>query len=247
MKSLPVHVRFGGTVKIVTWNMKWGGKAATWQYMVDDIAPDLAFLQEARPPAMFQDKCFIYQRVPAENYTWGSAIYSPRLPITERAVAGHEGWVVAGEMTLPNGMDVIVVSVHGSMISSPKMGYVFPNLDNLFRRDLRPSLEGREFIVGGDLNASRLIYKNYPRAYPTDAHGEFFDWVESHGFVNCHKKFHDTEEQTVFTANTKTPYQNDYLFVSEGLSPFVTSCNVLKNSDTLRLSDHIPVVMELAI
>lgn len=77
-------------------------------------------------------------------------------------------------------------------------------------------------------------------------HNEFFDWVESHGFVNCHRMFHETEEQTVFTPSTKTPYQNDYLFVSESLRPFVTSCDVLNNR-ALKLSDHIPVVMELAV
>lgn len=223
------------------------GGEATWRYLVGEIAPDLAFLQEAHPPAEYADMSLVYQRIPTGNYRWGSAIYSSRIPVTERIVTGHEGWVVAGEMRLPNGTDVVVVSIHGSMVSSPKMGDVFPNLDNLFRRDLTPLLENREFILGGDLNASRLIYKNYPRAYPTDAHGEFFDWIESHGFVNCHKMFHDTEEQTVFTPKTKTPYQDDYLFVSQGLSPFVTSCYVLKNSETLELSDHIPVVLELAV
>lgn len=234
-------------MKIVTWNMNGRGEA-TWHYLMDKIAPDLAFLQEARPPSTLPDTNLVYQRIPADNYRWGSAIYAPKLLVAERIVTGHEGWVGAGEMTLPNGMDVVVVSVHGSMISSPKMGYVFPNLDNLFRRDLQPLLNNREFILGGDLNASRLYGKLYSRDYyPSDVHGEFFDWVESHGFVNCHRKFHDSEEQTVFTSNTKNPYQIDYLFVSEGLSPFVTSCYVLKNSETLKLSDHIPVILELAV
>lgn len=238
-------------MKVVTWNMKWGGREGTWKYLVDEISPDLAFLQEARPPSEFEDESLIYRRVPADNYQWGSAIYSPKLPVTECTIPGLEGWVVAGEMTLPNGMEVVVVSIHASLTAGPKQGNVFPNLDNLFRRDLKPLLEKREFILGGDLNASRLIYQNYPNAYPTDVHGEFFDWIESNGFVNCHKKVYTgetySEEQTVFTPQTKTPYQNDYLFVSKGLSPFVTSCYGLKNDETLKWSDHIPVVLELSV
>jgi|SRR5687768_6550127 len=235
-------------MKIVTWNMKWGGKEETWEYLKDKIAPDLAFLQEARPPSIIPSTHLVYQRIPSGKYTWGSAIYSPKQPVIELSVVGHEGWVVAGEMTLPNGMQVVVVSVHASLVSSTKEGYVFPNLDNLFRRDLQPLLHNREFILGADLNASRLYGKLHSlKYYPSDVHGEFFDWIESNGFVNCHRKFHDSEEQTVYSSNTKTPYQIDYLFVSEGLSPFVASCEVLKNSETLKLSDHTPVVLELAV
>ncbi|HST03570.1 MAG TPA: endonuclease/exonuclease/phosphatase family protein [Chloroflexia bacterium] len=234
-------------MKIVTWNMRWGGSEETWQYLVDEIAPDLAFLQEAHPPSKYAGESLLYQRIPRDNYRWGSAIYSPRLSVRERMVTGHEGWVVAGEVTLSNGAHVVVVSIYGSLIANPKAGYVFPNLANLFQHDLQPLLAGKEFILGGDLNASRLFDKVYPNAYASDAHGDFFDWIESHGFVNCHKMFHETEEQTVFTPQTKHPYQNDYLFVSEGLRPFVTSCYVLNNSETLKLSDHIPVVLELDV
>jgi endonuclease/exonuclease/phosphatase family metal-dependent hydrolase len=78
-------------MKIVTWNMRFGGGEGTWRYLVDEIAPDLAFLQEARPPSKYADKSLIYQRIRMDNYRWGSAIYSPRLPLSDcLKTAKHE-------------------------------------------------------------------------------------------------------------------------------------------------------------
>ncbi len=226
-------------MKIVTWNMDcWKRDVSrhdeAWAYLVEELRPDIALLQEVRPPASFEGNNLLYTAIGGSR-RWGSAIFTNGLPIHGIPIENHKGWVVAGEILLPNNSKAVAVSIHARFIERE----VFPHLNYLFD-DLSPVLEEQTFIVGGDLNAARLI----DEVYGTRCDSEFFDRIESSGFFNCHRKFHAKEQQT-FWGKTKYPYQDDHLFVSEHLKEQVLSCDTLDYERIRKLSDHSPVLAEI--
>jgi exonuclease III len=228
-------------LKVVSWNLNHRG-TPTWDYLCNSLRPDVALLQEALPPAAYKTASLLNTVVPEGHHKWGSAIYLPDLRWQELPLDRHKGWVIAAEASMPNDEMLVIVSVHAKWNPDGGAGRVIPNLRRIFCEDLPAILRDRHHIVGGDLNTGRLFGDLNSRYAPRNEHNDFFDYVERNGYFNCHRHFHDVEEQTIFSAATKRPYQIDYLFVSESLKDRVTSCDVLNNPETLALSDHLPVV-----
>lgn len=229
------------SLRIATWNMGyWQYRSfhnEAWNYLKDEIKPDIALLQESNPPLSFENNYFLYTAIGGTR-NWGSAIYTRDLPVREVPIDDYKGWVVACDVLLPSNLEIVVVSIHAQIVK----GYVFPNLSNIFAA-LSPVLQNRQFIVGGDFNSCRLIDKVQGTKY----HTEFFESIESNGFFNCHRKFYDDEQQTFWGKKTKYPYQDDHLFVSEGLADQIISYDVLDYESIKTLSDHTPVLMEISI
>lgn len=150
----------------------------------------------------------------------------------------YTGRIVAAKLELPSGEIVIVVSIHAPIINKR----VFPYLDEIF--DVTEKIvDKRTFVVGGDLNTARLAEKIWPR----HGHGPFFERLAKSIFFDCHRKFHDVEQQTFFRKGVINPFQDDHLFVSQNLANQVVSCDVLNNERTRNVSDHIPVYSEINI
>jgi exonuclease III len=233
-------------MQVFSWNLN--GKLATPAYMLDALRPDIAFLQEANLLPGFGGPNLIYQK-PLDHH-WGTALYTAALPLEpiqlpEHNPPDHTGWVVAGRTVLPQGRELILISVHAPLFKSPRMGHVFPYLSDLFQQVIHPFVQGKHFIIGGDLNASRLYGIDHPRSGSGgEPHNLFFDWVESHGFVNCHRISHEIEEQSIWRPRCG-PYQDDYLFVSDSLKDYVKCCDVRTTPETRTHSDHSPVVMTM--
>lgn len=224
-------------MKIVTWNMAYCHRQRfnreAWDYLVNEIRPDIALLQEVNPPDSIGNENLFYTPIGGTR-NWGSAIYT-QLSLEHVPFESHNGWVAAGEVSLPDDSKLIVASIHAQIIN----GYVFPNLGEIFD-NLSSVLTGKSFAVGGDLNSCRLL----DEVYGSKHHSAFFDKIESGDFFNCHRKFHAREQQT-FWGRTQNPYQDDHLFVSQNLSEQVVSCEVLTNERILTLSDHSPVSTEI--
>lgn len=219
---------------VIAWNMGRRNHQAAWRYLLDDLAPDVALLQEtAQPTEAFQSGQVLHARAYAEH-SWGSAVYvkggsARELPFPSE----HRGWLMAAEVELPGAVSLVAVSVHARLLNR----YVRPNLDRAFEA-LEPMLAGRSFVVGGDLNLSR----NYDEAYGTSHHTEFLDGLPTRGFVDCMRKFH-REEQRTFWGRTTRNYQNDHIFVSHDLGSRIAGCDV---ADRAGLSDHSPLRLALA-
>lgn len=214
---------------VVAWNMGRKRHHAAWRYLLDDLAPDLALLQETAPPPEASQRGHVSHARAYAAHAWGSAVYvktggAQELPLPPE----HRGWLMAAELPLPGAVSLVAVSVHARILN----GYVRPNLDRAFEA-LEPLLTGRSFVLGGDLNLSR----NYDTVYGTFHHTEFLDGLPGRGFVDCMRKFH-SEEQRTFWGRTAHDYQNDHLFVSHDLGTRVDACDVVDRAD---LSDHSPL------
>jgi len=214
---------------VVAWNMGRRDHTAAWRYLLDHLTPDLALLQETSPPPEAVQRGHVLHGRAYAAHAWGSAIYIREGSVRELPLpAEHRGWLIAAEIELPDADPVVAVSVHARILA----GYVRPNLDQAFDV-LEPLLLGRSFVLGGDLNLSR----NYDTAYGTSHHTQFLDGLTTRGFFDCMRKFHP-EEQRTFWGRTTRDYQNDHLFVSEDLAPWVAGCDVV---DRAQLSDHSPL------
>jgi exonuclease III len=227
-------------LKVVTWNLNgcWGDRslhAEAWEYLLEAIRPDLALVQEVRrPPDRLKN--VLWKMVGRTG--WGTAVFAKDLALQELRLQAHLGRIVAARVVVDGGRQITVASLHAPV----RNGRVIPNL-RLMMEMLQPFLAPGSFMIGGDLNTCRLAEKAWPRC----GHAEFFDEIEAKGFINCFWKLHGREEQTFFRSGQDFPFQDDHIIVSPDLGDCLRSCQVLHNDDTLRLSDHIPLVTEFGI
>ena len=76
-------------LRIATWNLARRKKnlRAVWDYLWNDLAVQIAFLQELVPDSIPSEFFVVHSRL-SENMPWGSTIIS-KLPISEILVEQH--------------------------------------------------------------------------------------------------------------------------------------------------------------
>lgn len=127
-------------VRVATWNLahwthKGSGRAA-WRYLLEELRPDIALVQECVPPAELSGYHLAWGRAyPWEGQPWGTgllvrdgldvevdplsdvdawlkALPSSGDPGTRPRVVGVDGWLAACKVTMPDGHPTTIVSVH---------------------------------------------------------------------------------------------------------------------------------------
>ncbi len=84
----------------VVWNMR--NRRAAWNYLVDELRPDLALRQEFTPRREDSKHGHIVHSATDPGGLWGSAAYveqgaARELPLPDE----HRGWLMAVEVDLP--------------------------------------------------------------------------------------------------------------------------------------------------
>lgn len=225
-------------ITMVSWNMGyWQYRTRhsdAWKFLRDCISPNMALLQETRPPSLEINERIILGKI---HQGWGTAIYLRDLqPNSVLKFGQYPNRTVVTSVLLPSSKVVFVVSIHAPIIN----GRVFPYLTEIFN-DIEGELAAKSCIVGGDLNSARLAEK----AWPNHGHGPFFERLDKSWLVDCRKKFYLEEIQTVFRPKQQFPFQDDHIFVSQDLAEKVVAYEVLNTEETRRLSDHIPIVVQI--
>lgn len=233
-------------LKVASWNMgHWTHRSVTkqaWEYMDAILAPDIALVQESVLPA---ERCgdFSLWREIGGKRTWGSGVVTKGLPVSEVAFRNdYPGALVVGEVKLPDGSALVVISVYGQLdehgYSMTSLHRMLSDLTHLFDGKLRPG--GRPLVIlGGDLNAS----SQWDDHYDTKTHRIFFQRLEAFGLVDCQGAFTAERPRTLRHARSEIPWVNDYIFASESLASKVVDHQVVENDEMLGLSDHNPVVV----
>jgi len=225
-------------MKILTWNLGYWQYSRhhdeAWEYLCDDIRPDFAFLQEVKPPSWVPNHTVLFEEI---YRGWGTAIFAPSLSLSKEGVSLYPGRVAAASIILKENLSLFVGSIHAPIIKDR----VFPHLANIFA-ELESHHACKSAIIGGDLNSARLAEE----VWPGHGHGPFFERIDKGDrWVDCCRKFHPTEIQTFFRDNCFHPFQDDHIFVSCDLENCVMASDVINNELTRRVSDHIPLVVEL--
>src|SRR3954468_10220325 len=98
----------------VVWNT--GNRRAAWDYLVDELRPDLALLQEFTPRPEDSNRGQIV-RAAAPDRSWGSAVYVKSGTAEEISLSPeHRGWLMAADVQLPGFDRLVAVSVHASIL-----------------------------------------------------------------------------------------------------------------------------------
>jgi hypothetical protein len=98
--------------KVLSWNMRRPrGRGVAWA-AVDELAPDLALLQEVGQPPDIDAKRLVWQPIPGRR--WGSAIYAKEgIELTPLDMDhSYPGWVAAADARREDGSSVTVISLH---------------------------------------------------------------------------------------------------------------------------------------
>lgn len=225
-------------MRILTWNLGYWQHSSqhdnAWEYLCNEIKPDIALLQEVKLPAWLPRHTIVFEEI---TRGWGTAIYTPSLHLSQDYLSRYPGRVALASTMLDADFPLLIASIHAPIIN----GRVFPHLNNIF-----VELESREHacsaVIGGDLNSARLAEK----VWPGNGHGPFFERIDSGDpWIDCCRRFNATELQTFFRDTCVHPFQDDHVFVSRNLSDCIRSCNVMNNDFTRSVSDHIPLIVEL--
>lgn len=189
--------RRGGPLmlEIVNWNMNhWQRnpqqRAATWAYL-DEIAPDVALLQECVPPSPRAGHCVYRPGGISPTRPWGAAVVSRDLVLSEVAEARscyhrspstllrtHPGTMAIADVEIASAAPITVVSLYGLIEES----YAITTLHHLLS-DLTPLFDsdrGARVVLGGDLNCSTQLGDAGYR----DRYRNLFDRIRSFGMVD---------------------------------------------------------------
>jgi exonuclease III len=254
-------------LKLVSWNMSHWQKTpelrkGAWDYL-RSIRVDFALLQETVPPDDLQSQSFVYRQGGiGANRPWGSAVVSFAGPITpvQEAKSRYGNSVSNLHLTFP-GSIAIATTEKGftlvSMYSVMDQGYAITTVHRQLS-DLTPlfdSVFGRRVILAGDLNISTQLPEP-----DRSRHRNAFDRLLTLGLVDAFSLSRPAREpldgcpckdlpchhvQTQRHGRSKTPWQNDYFFVSDILVPKVKACKPLHDGYSWLLSDHCPIVLEI--
>lgn len=107
---------------------------------------------------------------------------------------------------------------------------------------IRPVLDGRKFVLGGDLNAGLFLDEVY--GYKNNEN--LWKYLAAQGFCDLRFRHSAIEQQTFFREKTN-PYQLDHFFGDPLTEVSVKQWTVVTEvARDLKLSDHAPIVIELA-
>jgi len=225
-------------LRILTWNLGYWQYSShhdkAWDYLCNDLKPDVALLQEVKPPGWLPVHRIVFEEI---TRGWGTAIYAPSFPLSRQHIASYPGRVALASILLEANFSALIASIHAPIIR----GRVFPHLNRIFA-ELESRKEASSFVVGGDLNSARLA----ERIWPGNGHGPFFERIDrGDPWIDCCRRFNFAEVQTFFRDTCAHPWQDDHIFVSPDLSCCLRLCNAINNEMTRRVSDHIPLIAEL--
>lgn len=226
---------------IVSWNMGCGpptkyrrSHADAWRYLLDELKPDVAFVQEAlfaAPLAEAFGQVFWSEDHGRDGGT--AVLVRQGLAATRIAVTVPGSYVAGAELIIAD-VPTLFLSVH---VGPPNYRKHLRGLADA----LTPLLDGRRFVVGGDLNAARHLDDVYGGKWFT----RYFEDLAVRQFHDCHWAQHGKEVQSFWGHQAREAYQCDHVFTDSTTAQGVSACAVIDNPDVRALSDHGP--LELTI
>jgi exonuclease III len=235
-------------MRIVSWNMNAKGLTERhldgWTFLLDELQPDIALLQETVPPA---DPVPGYDQVFTEawdGHSWGSAVLS-RVGGLELVWEHRDrGAVVLADTSL-DGIGVIsIASLHARVRDYRVIPPLRETLD-----ELKPQLRTR-FILGGDLNTARSAAD----AWPGNGHREFWEEIEGTWGLHEHLPAGGRELQSYWREwqRNQPPtignsLQDDHVFLDAETFKYPAKCRLWDTKRVRELSDHGPVVLDVSV
>jgi exonuclease III len=233
------------------------------------LSPDIALLQECRPddlatlaPSWASPEYQVLGSIPPRWQACSAVLVRRSLDAMlvqdeDPYFAFLSGYVTRAILTIAGIGSVSIASVHAvakevlSDALDPEVLATMrrPACDRAWYNDLAANAlrtwASDAFIVGGDWNTARLFDEHYADRWPEGSQ-QFFDRMAKWNWAESMRKFHDSEVQTYFDANSR-PYQLDHLFTDALLHDCLERCDVLEEPAIRELSDHAPILCEFRL
>ncbi len=238
-------------MRIVTWNMNVIGKDRArqhdqaWIFLLETVNPDIALLQETTIPPYLPPEYrhpLFTPGLPGKR--WGSAILSRIGDLTLKWENNSRGAVLAATSSIPGVGGVTLASLQARV---PVVGGVIRPLRETF--DVLRTHLGERFVVGGDFNSARQAHL----AWPSYGHGQFWKDIETWGFKELLPM--GGREQQSYWGNwlldqpptLGNTLQDDHVLLDAETFALVQSCQVWDTKLARELSDHGPIVVDVAL
>lgn len=221
-----------------------------WNCFLNETKADVFLFQEGKPAETIRDqKDYLIWNEIGGNRTWGSGIYSPKFRLFEENIETQfKGVFLVGNIQI-NNQKITLISFYGLMESDGSTkGYSITNLHRILS-DLTGLFNGhidgrRKIIIGGDLNASIQI----DEIQKNNSHKIFFDRLEDFGLKDVYKlSGNKSYVQTLRHGRSKTPWQNDYFFISNSLVKKFIKYEIIDNEEIKKFSDHNIVAIQMKL
>lgn len=255
---------------VATWNMDhWKRPVRTreqaWSLVARDLGVDVVLLQECVAPADIPRDRIVYREIGGSR-PWGSAVaaFGSSIAVEEigavRTPYGstrfpmlgtYPGAVIVTRALLPDVGPVTCVSVYGliNVYSQTTMLRIVADLIPLF-----DSPHGEHVVLGGDFNLTTMASPETPELRRYDA---IIRAVEALGLRNLVETAAERPAQIEncrcgaaechhIRTFTPTGGQLDFLFATPELARRCVKLR-LEEELTRELSDHVPIVAELAL
>lgn len=242
-------------MKLVAYNLRFGGKHCVWNEIIERFDPELLFVQESfapewhLPPLLHGErhKRAVWDRVEGENglLKWGSGVYSKTYFPVPLSVLAEKGWITAAEFedfafldTAPQRLRTI--SLHAAT-RKPRnyAAEVDAALDRLlaFRDDC-------ELVIAGDFNLT-VSPRHSSEEQPLESAEVKIQarLRDEFGLVNCWERC-NPNQPLVQTLRDHRQTHCDGIFVPVRWAERLRSCTILIGESWRTLSDHYPVVAE---
>jgi exonuclease III len=243
--GFPEVTKGPGNFRIVTWNMDhWKRskekRAFAWEYLLKNLNPDIALLQEARAPDEIIDRFHTITHPLTHKKRWGNVLVSKHQIRQEihmhNYYYGSRSLIVA-EIRVNPKIVLTAICVYGAIdgrrYASTTMHHVLSDITYLLWQ------KRRGIVLGGDLNVDIQWDQEHPGDWP--AHEIVFERMRNLGLIDCTNGPVRTQVQE----NSDIPWQNDYIFVNKRLKGSVLTCKVIEDPSLLELSNHYPIVLDL--
>jgi exonuclease III len=231
-------------MRIATYNFLHGGSAHRDGHiasLLEATAADIVLCQEARPHDVSSDDTFFWHPVP--GHRWGSGILLRGMQAKEIRVLGFEGWVIGAE--LKGRKKLRILSIHCPAGDGGYVRTMHRLLDTI-----HPLRDNAHLVIGGDFNVATGYRTKSAQVKFSNGERELLDRITAEfRLMPCWQAAHPEEElaQTLrWSANRATPYHCDGIFVPRSWRARLHSCDVLQSTEWDRLSDHNPVVADVA-
>ena len=231
-------------MKIVSWNMN-KRKNGTWNYLINNINPDVALIQESSPISNNFDD-FSYIEVDVKK-NLKNTIYIKEKKYKNVELNDKIGMGLNCVNINKKNFSIYLLSVYGNLSFSPKLDFALGELLTHCINDLKKKFSANNIIIAGDFNMDRRMDDN-PTGTKFSKKGErrcnnFFNEILKNGFIDCLKiKYPNFVRTHTNNRSPDFPWQIDHFFASTNLIDKFDDIRVIEDTETRKLSDHYPIV-----
>lgn len=240
-------------MRVVSWNMK--NKKDNWKFMMNQLSPDIALLQEANTSNPKKSKNKLVQLRVKNNVNNIIFSTSSQIHRIEFPKQFNQDFVCVKSSI--NDKDIYFLSIYGNLdwhkceneLCEKKKDQwftIFIGQISIIVTHLKRIHHAKHIIIAGDFNCERRMDDN-PTSTKFAKRGErinnlFFDSILDLGFRNCVRKFHENPIRTHKHVRSEYPWEIDHMFCTNELYESLISIEVPDRVVIEEISDHNPII-----